>query len=374
MNALHKQLVTNIRAHGPLPFIDFMETVLYTDDHGYYTSDRVIFGADGDFVTAPELAASGHISLFAGSIARHLTHNHADLCRQTLIEVGAGSGRLAVDLLLSLQQLDCLPAEYILIERSQTLRQRQRALLNAAGLLERVSWQSQPPAHTWNGIVIANELLDAVPVERFRVYPDHISRLAVDVADNGQLCWTELPADRALVARVDALRQRLDAEHVDAWPMPYTSEICPDLPALLATLSHNMRAGLLLLIDYGYLQHEYYHPQRHMGTLVSHAQHRGHFELLQQPGQQDLSAFVDFSAVMRAAADCGLQPLSFQTQAAFLLQAGITELLSRCHANGDTKTLLRRNAEFKQLMLPTTMGEKFKVLELARHLPAEQAG
>jgi SAM-dependent MidA family methyltransferase len=372
MNALQKQIIKDIRKHGPLPFIDFMETALYADDHGYYTSDRAVFGADGDFITAPELAPPDQISLFAGSLARHLAQAHAALCRQTLIEVGAGSGRLAVDLLRALQQLDCLPAEYILIERSQIMQQRQQALLEAAGLLDRVRWQDLPPEQDWNGILIANELLDALPVERFRVYPDRIARLAVDVASDDdnkdQLVWAELPADAELSAQVKALRKQLDADQVAEWPLPYTSEICPDLPDLLAALTGKLNTGMLLLIDYGYLQHEYYHPQRHMGTLVSHHGHRGHFDLLSRPGEQDLSAFVDFSAVLRAAESCGLQALSFQTQAEFLLNAGIDTLLAPSHAGNDNKAMLRRNAEFKQLMLPTEMGEKFKVLSLGKSL------
>ena len=364
MNTLQKQIISDIREHGPLAFIDFMETVLYADDHGYYTSDNAVFGADGDYITAPELAPSGQSSLFAGCLARHLSQQHTALCRQTLVEVGAGSGRLALDLLLSLRALDCLPERYILIERSRPMQQRQQALLAQAGLLDLVSWQNQPPQQDWNGILLANELLDALPVERFRVYPDHIARMAVTVDDQDQLSWAELPTAAGLAAQIRAIRQRLDAEQVEAWPLPYTSEICPDLAALLYALTSSMHEGMVLLIDYGYLQHEYYHPQRHMGTLVSHVGHRGHFDLLARPGEQDLSAFVDFSAVIRAAQNCGLQPVSFQTQAEFLLQAGIDELLRPCHEADDTASMLQRNAEFKQLMLPTEMGEKFKVLEL----------
>lgn len=374
MNTLQKQIISDIRKHGPLPFIDFMETVLYADDHGYYTSERAVFGADGDFITAPELAPPGQISLFAGSIARYLAQHHAALCRQTLIEVGAGSGRLAVDLLLSLQQLDCLPAEYILIERSRVMQQRQQALLAEAGLLDRVSWQSLPPQQAWNGILIANELLDALPVERFRLYQNHTARLAVDVDDNDQLVWTELPAPAQLDAQIKTIRKRLDDAQVDAWPLPYTSEICPDLVDLLAALSGNLHEGMLLLIDYGYLRHEYYHPQRHMGTLVSHLGHQGHFDLLARPGEQDLSAFVDFSAVLEAAASCGLQPVSLQTQAEFLLQAGIDQLVQADHETGDTRVMLTRNAEFKQLMLPTEMGEKFKVLHLIKSAQLAPSG
>jgi len=366
MNALQKQIAQDIREHGPLAFIDFMETALYADDHGYYTSDRSVFGASGDFVTAPELAPPEQISLFAGSLAQHLSRLHSSLCRQTLIEVGAGSGRLAVDLLRSLQQLDCMPERYILIERSRPMQQRQQALLDQAGFLDKVCWQSMPPTQDWSGILIANELLDALPVERFRVYPERIARLGVTLDDQDQLSWTELPASAKLAAQIKAIRARLDAEHVPDWPMPYTSEICPDLDDLLAALTSSMRSGFVLLIDYGYLQHEYYHPQRHMGTLVSHVAHRGHFDLLARPGEQDLSAFVDFSAVLSAASRSGLQPLSFQTQAEFLLQAGIDELLQPHLDNDDTAAMLQRNAEFKQLMLPTEMGEKFKVLSLRK--------
>jgi len=366
MNALQKQIISDIRKHGPLPFIDFMETALYADDHGYYTSDNAVFGADGDYITAPELAPPGQISLFAGSIARHLAQQHASLASQTMVEVGAGSGRLALELLLSLRALDCLPERYILIERSRPMQQRQQALLAQAGLLDLVSWQNQPPQQDWNGILLANELLDALPVERFRVHSDRIARLAVDVTDNDRLKWTELPADDALIRSVQTMRKQLDAAQIDAWPLPYTSELCPDLTDLLAALTGHLQAGMLLLIDYGYLQHEYYHPQRHMGTLVSHSRHRGHFDLLARPGEQDLSAFVDFSAVISAARSCGLQPDSFQTQAEFLLQAGIDKLLAPAHASNDNKALLQRNAEFKQLMLPTEMGEKFKVLAACR--------
>ncbi len=360
MNPLQQQLISDIRTNGPLPFVDYMEYCLYAPGYGYYDSDKTIFGATGDFVTAPELG-----KLFAGTLARSIADTASRLGSYELLEIGAGSGKLALDLLQALQQLNSLPSRYRILEKSKTLRQRQQTLLNQTGLPLSIEWLDDFPSQPWRGTIIANEVLDALPVENFRVTASGLDRLAVSVNKNNQLKWDALPATPELTEAVRQLQQTLSEQHAIEWSSPYTSEICLGLTSLLANLKKNLTSGQLLFIDYGYLRHEFYHPQRHMGTLVSHTGHQGHFDLLANPGAQDITAFVDFSAVMDAAEACGLNVDAFQTQANFLITAGIEQVMQDALLGGSTQTAMMLSHEMKQLMLPGEMGEKFKVLQLS---------
>ncbi len=361
MNPLQQQLIKDIRANGPLPFVDYMEYCLYAPGHGYYDSGKAIFGSRGDFVTAPELG-----SLFAGTLARSIRETAASLGHYDLLEIGAGSGRLALDILQALQRLELLPQRYRIVEKSGALKQRQQALLNNLGLPVEVEWLDAFPDSDWQGVVIANEVLDALPVEHFRLTDEGVERLAVNIDDKDDLVWHALPAGEAFGNTVSELRQQLLEQHSVEWPLPYTSEICLELSGFFADLSRHLRSGRLLFIDYGYLQQEFYHPQRHMGTLVCHAGHQGHFDLLADPGNHDITAFVDFSAAMQAAETSGLTVDQYQTQSAFLLENGIDSVMQEAAAIGDQQNYLQLAHEMKQLMLPAEMGDKFKVLQLSR--------
>ncbi len=361
MNALQQQISEDIRLHGPLPFVDFMNYCLYAPGHGYYASGKAIFGAEGDFVTAPELG-----SLFAETLARPVLAMAEQGDTYDILEIGAGSGQLAFDLLKALHQLERLPGHYRILEKSDALRQRQQDRLARLGLPVTLEWLDEPPGQAWQGIVIANEVLDALPVEHFQVADGTVERMAVAVNHATQLEWRAQPATAALTQAVTRLQQTLATEHEITWPSPYRSEICLQLPDFIDAISANLNAGEILLIDYGYLRHEFYHPQRHMGTLVSHQAQQGHFDILADPGGQDITAFVDFSAVMDAAEACGLTIIDYQTQANFLISAGIEQVMQNALADCSTQAALERSHEMKQLMLPGEMGEKFKVLRLRK--------
>lgn len=362
MNALQRQLIADIKSNGPLPFADYMEYCLYAPGHGYYDSGRAIFGAEGDFITAPEIG-----SLFARTLARFIADSEHLPNDYDLLELGAGSGKLAADLLQALQQHGRLPWRYRIVEKSPSLRQRQQQRLDQTDLPVDIEWLDDFPEKPWQGMVIANEVLDALAVEKFRVTDESIERLAVTVNTDEQLGWLSMPADAALEQAVSALRKTLQNEYNTEWPLPYTSEICLELPAFFQSLSKNLTTGQLLFIDYGYLRHEFYHPQRHMGTLVSHTSHQGHFDVLDKPGEQDITAFVDFSAVMDAAEACGLKTLDYQTQGIFLVNNGIDEVIQSALSSPSDQKSMTLMHEMKQLVLPDEMGEKFKAITLIKH-------
>lgn len=362
MNVLQRQIIADIKANGLLPFVDYMDYCLYAPGYGYYDSGKAIFGAEGDFVTAPELG-----SLFAQTLAQSIADTAKRLKDYDLLEIGAGSGKLAVDLLQALQVSDCLPQRYRIVEKSPALRHRQQALFGALDLPVMIEWLDDFPDKPWQGIVVANEVLDALPVEHFRVNANGIERMAVTHDTDNHLQWSTLPPNKTLQQAVEQLQKKLLDENNIQWPIPYCSEICLDLSDFFSQLSNHLMDGQLLFIDYGYLRHEFYHPQRYMGTLVSHASQQGHFDLFADPGEQDITAFVDFSAVMEAAEACGLSVTDYQTQANFLISAGIEQVMqTRLDAN-DPRLAIQLSHEMKQLMLPGEMGEKFKVLVLNKN-------
>lgn len=336
-----------------MPFDRYMAMALYEPGLGYYVNGLHKFGAAGDFVTAPEQGP-----LFARALARQLEDIGNTLGQPwTLMELGAGSGVLAHDLL---EALEHPPARYCILEPSAVLREVQRENLAAlpADLRRRVEWISQPPAEPFAGIVLANEVIDALPTCRFRIKSRRPLELAVTVVDN-RLDWTETSPSPRLQTALDHLFERLPQ------PLPdgYESEICPDLAGWLATVTEPLGRGVALLIDYGYPRNEFYHPDRSGGTLVCHYRHRAHFDPFVWPGLTDLSAFVDFTACAEAAVACGLEVAGYTSQAGFLLSLGIAEAVAGIE---DQRERLQLASEVKRLTLPGEMGEKFKVLALTR--------
>lgn len=352
--ALQQRLITAIDRDGPMPFDAYMARVLYEPDLGYYSGPRVQFGAAGDFVTSPEQGA-----LFAKALAVHINTLSSQLAEDwVVLEPGAGSGALAAELLPA---LDPPPARYLILEPSPHLRaaQQQRLQNLAPQLRERVEWVTHPPSHSWQGVVVANEVLDALPVKRFVIREEGVAELAVAVRD-GRLVWQHIDPSAELLAAIRPL----------ALPVGYCSEWCPALTDWIHQLSSTLVKGALLMIDYGYPRAEFYHPDRQQGTLVCHYRHRAHFDPLLWPGLNDVSAFVDFTAVAEAAHAAGLQVLEFTTQAGMLLASGIHQQLQPDDALDDAalRQHLTLVAEFKRLMLPGEMGEKFKLLVLGQAL------
>jgi len=332
------------RAGGCLPFDTFMNTALYEPGLGYYSNGLMPFGEQGDFVTAPE---SG--SLFGRCLARCLASVLEQLEDAVVMEMGAGSGALAADLLAELNRLDVLPARYCILEPSAAMRslQERRLREQLPDLVERVEWLDSLPAQPINGVVFGNEVVDALPVKRFHWNRGRVSELGV-CRHNQQLAVCERPADE--------FEQRIaQLAKLGHWEGDYRSEYCPTLAAWINSLTDLLGQGLLLLVDYGYGRAEYYHPQRSMGTLMCHYRHRAHDNALWRPGLQDITAFVDFTTIAEAANAARMQLEGFTSQARFLVDCGIDELLAEAGA-ADTRRLLELSNEAKRLILPGEMG------------------
>ncbi len=347
------------QAGGSLSFADYMETALYTPNLGYYTGGLHKFGHSGDFVTAPEISP-----LFGRCLARQVGEILQQIGGGEILEVGAGSGALAVDLLTTLEAMGAAPRRYLILERSVELKTRQAETL-AARLphwLGRVEWSRDLPAPGWDGVVVANELLDALPVHRFAQTAAGLSEQRVGWED-GCLVWKLQPAGGHLAAALAAWREEYGGE-IEG---DYVSELALAAPAWLATMGGRLRRGGVLLIDYGYPGHEYYHPDRSGGTVSCHYRHRCHFDPLILPGLQDITAHVNFTALAEAAFDVGLSIAGYTTQAHFLLATGIMEGFALIDPSDAAAQLSLAN-QVRRLTLPQEMGDIFKVMAVTRGL------
>ncbi len=347
---------------GRISFARYMELALYAPGLGYYSAGRRQFGSAGDFTTAPELSP-----LFARCLARQCAQVLADIDGGDILEFGAGSGVMAADLLEALAAAACLPGRYFILEPSATLRTRQRALLQERlpALLERVQWLDALPPPGFRGVILANEVLDAMPVHRLVKRGDGLSELYVTIVDGG-LAWREGGlSDPRLAA---PLRQWLDT-----LPEGYVCEVNPAAAAWVRSLADFLEAGLVLIIDYGYPAAEYYHPQRVTGTLRCYYRHRAHDNPLRLPGLEDITAHVDFTALAEAAVSAGLRVAGYASQAAFLQGCGIAEMVDLA-AEPDMRRQVEVARQLRQLLLPGEMGEAFKVLALSRGWGASPLG
>ena len=338
----------SIRAeHGRLAFDRFMEAALYAPGLGYYAAGARKFGPEGDFVTAPEIG-----SLFGQCVGQQIAAIFEELGNGVLLEAGPGTGRLMVDVLEALAILGALPDAVLLLETSPELRERQHALLRRRlpDYVARVTWLSEWPCGGFEGVVLANEVLDAMPVTRFRVAAGRplVAHVIHGVSGFG---WDWRDMDTGPATR---LIERY------ALPDDYTTEVNERAPAWIRDLGRRMHRGVLLLIDYGFPGHEYYHPDRRDGTLMCHYRHYAHGDPFSYPGLQDITAHVDFSALAEAGAESGFQVAGFSSQAGFLLSLG---LLERAEAMSDAMAAAR---QVKYLTLPSEMGEFFKVMALSR--------
>jgi SAM-dependent MidA family methyltransferase len=335
---------------GAISFARFMQLALYAPGLGYYVAGQHKFGGGGDFITAPELG-----SLFARCLARQCRQILVALAGGDMLETGAGSGILAADLLVELESLGSLPEHYFILELSIELRARQAETLRqkASHLLARVHWLDALPTQ-FRGIVLANELLDAMPVERFKVTENGISQLHV-AWDDDRFTWREQPADLPIRTRVEPLALAPD----------FTSEVNLHAEAWVRSTADILQQGVLLLIDYGFPRAEFYHPQRTHGTLMCHYRHRAHPDPLLLVGLQDITAHVDFTAMAEAGTASGLALLGYTSQAAFLIGGGLEQLLAMS-APENTRAHLELTQQIKKLTLPHEMGELFKVMALGR--------
>jgi SAM-dependent MidA family methyltransferase len=359
--ALSERLRADIAADGPLSFAVFMDRALYEPGLGYYSAGLHKLGQSGDFVTAPELG-----ELFAACLAHQVGELAPALQPYDILEVGAGTGKLAVDLLRALPP-ERSPERYFILETSADLRrvQREHIAAHAPGWMDRVAWLEEPPASAWRGVLIANEVIDALAAERFRISAEGVEQICVTVR-GAAFDWAFRPAP---VELEKAVRQ-VESELGRALPFGYRSEVRPRLPAWLGAMTARLHTGLALFVDYGYPRREYYLPERTDGTLMCHYRHRAHDDALFWPGLQDITAWVDFTALAEAADDCRLEVVGYNTQAMFLLGCGLEAILAE-RSDGRTDVGLALNAEARQLTLPGIMGERFQVMGLARNLEAE---
>lgn len=343
-------------AGGRISFAEYMQHVLYAPGLGYYNAGTTKFGAGGDFITAPEVSP-----VFGRVLARQCAEVMSGTGVGEMLEFGAGTGALAADLIGKLAELDALPTRYRIVEVSAELRARQGELLESEipEHMSRVGWLDGMP-ESLAGVVVANELLDAMPVERFVRRPAGVAQICVaDAGDRFEL--TESAAPDFLAEAVE----EIEAELGRTLPPGYVSEVNTAAPAWIAELAANLHEGFIFLFDYGVSRREYYAPQRSGGWLRCHFRHRVHDDPLLLPGIQDLTAWVDFTAVAGAAVDSGLAVGGFVSQAQFLLAGGLgAELAGMAELPTDAQLELSR--QVKLLTLPTEMGENFKCLGLSR--------
>jgi len=322
-----------------ISFARYMELVLHEPGLGYYAAGARKFGAGGDFVTAPELSP-----LFGRALARQV----AQLLQpgEAVLEFGAGSGALAEQLL---GELRC---PYFILETSAELRERQRRRLGPG-----VQWLERMPQR-FRGVMLANEVLDAMPVHALAWRADGIFERGV-CANEGRLAWSLRPAEGALLEAARALAIQVPPSG------SYESEISLIAPTWIRLVARALERGAILISDYGFPAPEYYHPQRSVGTLACHYRHRAHGDPFYLPGLQDITAHVDFSALARAATAGGLEVLGYASQAQFLINCGITDLLKQKDP-ADTKRYLPAASAVHKLLAPSEMGELFKFLALGR--------
>ena len=345
-----------IRANGgAIRFDRYMELALYAPGLGYYSAGAAKFGAGGDFVTAPELG-----SVFARCLARAI----APVLREKdseILELGPGSGTLAAQLLLELERLEALPTRYRLLERSADLRERQRAAIKRhCPHLEKLAvWLDAPPTSAWHGALVANEIVDALPVRLFELNESEVAERYVGVAQDNYFVWRAAAVD-------DSFRRDIDRVLGDVkrtLPQPYRSEICAMLAPWFEEVTRTLRSGHAWFFDYGHKRNDYYAPSRREGTLHCHYRHRVHDDPLILTGLQDITAWVDFDALGDAARSAGFRVADLMTQSDFLIDHGLSDVFEASYSNSrDEASRYRLAQEVKRLTLPNEMGEVFKVM------------
>lgn len=361
---LYKHLNQQI-SDADMPFVDFMQQILYCPGLGYYSAGSHKIGSGGDFITAPEMSP-----LFGAAIANQCRQVLQSLdSRGDMLEFGAGTGKLAVSIMKRLAALDSLPGNYYILEVSADLKYRQQTLIKAElpELFNRFVWLEELPQQ-FNGVVLANEVLDAMPVNLFRMRGESPKEQAVvlDEDDNWQIS--------------DA--QNNSAEFDDWWQSTgkafvfddeYQSEVNLQISPWIKGLYDCIETGLVILIDYGYSRSEYYLEERNLGSLMCHYRHHNHPNPLLLPGLQDVTAHVDFTAVAEAGFDHGFDVLGYTTQGAFLMACGILDA-AEDELTGEMVQQIELSQAIKPLIMPEEMGELFKVMTLGKEIDTVALG
>jgi SAM-dependent MidA family methyltransferase len=341
-------------AGGWLSFADYMDLALYAPGLGYYSAGASKFGASGDFVTAPEISP-----VFSQCLAGQCAEILENIGGGSILELGAGTGTMLTDVLLEMERLNKLPVEYLVLEPSADLRARQAETLQARApqFAGRVRWLDGAPDGGLRGVILANEVVDALPVNRFVIESGEICELGV-VIEGTQFGWSAREASSGMLAALSYVAPLAGGGVPDG----YTSEVCLRLPAWVELLGSWLDEGAALLLDYGFPRREYYLPERSSGTLRCYYRHRAHEDPFLWPGLQDVTAWVDFSLLAEAAEQAGLEVAGYTTQANFLLAAGIDERVAAAAA--DPRAQIAMAAGLRQLLLPGEMGEAVKVMAL----------
>ncbi len=361
-------------AGGALPFWRYMELALYAPGLGYYSAGAHKFGASGDFVTAPELG---------GLFARCVADATAPVLREVgadavFLELGGGSGAFAEHALLRFAQVDALPTRYAILEPSADLRERQHVRLHAAlpqDIAVRIEWLDGPPQHAWNGVLFANEVLDALPTTRFAMRDGEVLEECVGLDllrqaqdDRGGFVRVERPADMLLTGALQNVERGLEQRFAEG----YRSELLPQLPYWLDAVAGLLERGAILFTDYGYPRREFYSPERRDGTLICHYRHRAHANPFLWPGLQDITASVDFTALAEAGTRIGFELAGYCAQAQFLIGNGLGDALEAAQELPEIERL-RIVQEAKKLTLPGEMGERFQAMGFQRGVDFEPA-
>lgn len=364
------EIVKEIRASGTMPFSRFFDLALYHPTLGYYTGPQAVFGREGDFITAPLIS-----DLFSRSLANQIIEVGNEL-KDTyqILEIGAGNGTMARDILLHLQKQNQMPEKYLILEVSPNLIERQKALIAEAlpEFISQVEWISEPPQKAWKGVIVANEVLDALSVERFRIVdgkPQYVDvGLVVNDADKTVMFS---PVLREADAPLQSFYEGLTSRGIEL-PEGCETEYCPHLENWLPPLFEHLTEGVALFIDYGYDEKEYYRPERMTGTLIAHYKHRAHEDFYLYPGLQDLTANVNFTQAATVLVDMGLEFLGYTSQSYFLLGNKLQDLVAEDRAGfPDTQegelAWFELSKRVQHLIHPEEMGERFKVLAVGKN-------
>jgi len=358
------QLVQQIisEAAGWIDFSTYMQLALYAPSLGYYTGGSQKFGSSknggGDFITAPEITP-----LFAQSLARQVSQVLQET-QGSILELGAGTGKLAADLLLALADEEQLPEQYFILEVSDHLRHVQLKNLRerlTIELFNKIVWLDTLPVQ-FAGLILSNEVLDAIPVHLVVKKQDALYERGV--VFDGQFAWQDQPL------KDQKIRQLIESLGL---PNDYLTEVCPAAIGLINSLANTLKHGAILMIDYGFCAREYYHPQRNQGTLMCHYQHYAHADPLINIGLQDITAHVNFTAIAEAGLAQGLDLQGYTNQAQFLMACGLLDLLAQ-ESPGNLKSYTPKVSAVQKLISPTEMGELFKVIAFSKDMDVVLVG
>jgi SAM-dependent MidA family methyltransferase len=341
---------------GAISFQRYMELALYAPGLGYYAAGSIKLGEEGDFITAPEISP-----LFSQALANAILP--ALQTDQVILEVGAGRGRMAADILIYLKQQNKLPKEYWILELSADLRERQKNTIEKSipNFIDKVKWLDALP-EKFSGVVLANELLDAMPVQLFQKAKDELNEVNVVWHEDRFAFQLKSNLDQRLVDRVKNIESELEIE----FDSGYISEVNFAAEDWLKSIAERLQQGVIVLIDYGFPRHEYYHAQRSQGTLMCHYRHRTHPDAFVYPGLQDITAHVDFTAMADAALEAELQVIGYTNQVSFLMGAGLLELAA-LNDESEVQKQMEVASQIKKLTLPHEMGELFKVIGFSKN-------